>query len=239
MQMKGQYTHVRRKVMDPNANNQGNVPPPNYDPGQTLVVPTQVTGTSQGFTSPGATEAPRSTYAPALQPGSTNGTPYPDYSQYSQPVARNDRDRTLLALILIGAGALFLFDQLNIFRGIGDFVLLVVGGVFLYAYFNTRQGYRIGFLIPGAILLGIGAGQVISHLPVAGSFIGDNITAVTMGLGFCLIWLLERKLWWALIPGGILLFSGLASVVGNLWPLALIAVGVYLIYDPSRRRPAH
>ena len=236
--------------MDPNANNPGNVPPPAYDPGQTLIVPTQVTGTSaqQGYTAPGATEAPRApyeaaqsspNYAPTTQPAQGNTYP-PYYSQspYSQPTVRNDRDRTLLALILIGAGVLFLFDQLNIFRGFGDLVLLLVGGVFMYAYFNTRQGYRIGFLIPGAILLGIGVGQVLENLPLAGTFI-NNITTVTMGLGFCLIWLFERKHWWALIPGGILIFSGLASVIGNLWPLALIAIGVYLIYDQSRRRPAH
>lgn len=219
------------------ANNQGNVPPA-FDPGQTIAVPTQAADASEAPRSPYAGPAPSGSPSTGYSPTGQPGAGYP-YSGYSRPVARNDRDRTLLALILISAGVLFLFDQFHIFAGFGDLVLLVIGGVFLYAYFNTRSGHRIGFLIPGAILLGIGAGQVISDMPFVRSVTGDHVTALTMGLGFCLIWLLERKHWWALIPGGVLMLGGLSSVVGNFWPLALIAIGVYLIYDQSRRRPAH
>ncbi len=147
-------------------------------------------------------------------------------------VNRRYRERTILGLILIGGGLLFLLQQFAIFHNTGDLIPLLIGGLFMYAYFNTRAAYRIGFLIPGAILLGIGVGEVLKSL------IFLNLTALTLGLGFCLIWLLERRHWWALIPGGILIVSGISEVwiFGVLWPLALIALGVYLLYDQSRRR---
>ena len=65
------------------------------------------------------------------------------------------------------------------------------------------------------------------------------MTVLTLGLGFCLIWVLERKHWWALIPGGILVMVGLSNFWGimQFWPIALIALGVYLLFDQSRRKP--
>jgi hypothetical protein len=139
---------------------------------------------------------------------------------------------------MIAGGVLFLLSNLFSFRGFDGIVLLLIGGVFLYAYFNTRPGYRIGFLIPGAILTGIGVGQLLESFATFGFWAGEDLTAITMGLGFCLIWFLERKHWWALIPGGILVLAGLGSSVafGQLWPIALIVLGVYLLYDQSRRR---
>lgn len=149
-----------------------------------------------------------------------------------------ERDRTVLGLILIGGGALFLLDQFSPFTSFGDLVPLLLGAIFMYAYFTTRPGYRIGFLIPGAILLGVGAGQVLSDLPFMPFFGYADFHALPLGLGFCLIWFFERKHWWALIPGGILVLSGLSTLalVGSLWPLVLIALGAYLLFDQSRRQ---
>ncbi len=148
-----------------------------------------------------------------------------------------DRQRTFFALLLIGAGVLFLLQQFSIFRSSGDYILLVIGGVFMYAYFSTREGYRAGFLIPGAILLGIGAGQALQQLTFLHLWNGADLSGLTLGLGFCLIWALERRHWWALIPGGILVVSSLSDIlmVGRLWPVGLILLGIYLLYEQSRR----
>ena len=113
-----------------------------------------------------------------------------------------------------------------------------MGGILLYAYWNTQSGYRIGFLIPGAIILGLGVGLVLHSFQFFGGWGGDVVT-LGLGLGFCLIWVLERRHWWALIPGGILVLVGLSTIYifGALWPLALIALGAYLLYGHRWRRP--
>lgn len=151
---------------------------------------------------------------------------------------RRYRDRTILGIILIGGGLIFLLQQLAIFQNIGNLIPPLVGGLLMYAYFNTRAGYRIGFLIPGAILLGIGVGEALENLEFLRLWGMGDLSAFTLGLGFCLIWLLERRHWWSLIPGGILIVSSISEawIIGKLWPVALIALGVYLLYDQSRRR---
>jgi hypothetical protein len=233
--------------MDPYTSNGGSgaqpqsqsEPPPYNDPNPTRYIPPQ--------------EVPRSevpggeAYQPSGQQASPNPAGAPNsYQYYNQntvpysvnPAQRRDRDRSLLAMILIGAGVLFLLGQFSFFPGFGDMVLLLIGGIFMYAYFTTKPGYRIGFLIPGAILSGIGIGQFISDLPGTNFLFGGNITAITLGLGFCAIWFFERRHWWFLIPGGIILLGGLSSIfrVGALWPVVLIGLGIYLLYEQTHRR---
>ncbi len=172
---------------------------------------------------------------PPHQPSNANAQAGPFHPP---PQPRNsERDRTLLGLILVAGGVLFLLGQLDVFGSMGNLILLAIGSVFMYAYFTTSQGHRIGFLIPGAILLGIGTGVAINNLPLPWLWPAGDATVFTLGLGFCLIWALERKHWWALIPGGILVTVGLSSLfaIMQLWPLVLIGLGAYLLYEQSRR----
>jgi hypothetical protein len=242
--------------MDPYSTNpatQPQTPPGTDDPNVTRYIPPhEVPVTETPRPEVPRAETPAATYE---QPPASTTLPSYQYSQYQYggngqaqqstrprfglPVDKRDRDRTILALILIGGGALFLLDQFSFFPGFGDMILLLIGGIFMYAYFTTKPGYRIGFLIPGAILSGIGVGQFLSSFPGINTLFGSGITAVTLGLGFCMIWFFERRHWWFLIPGGIILLGGLSSMwrISALWPVVLIALGVYLLYDQSRRHP--
>src|SRR4051812_922042 len=170
--------------------------------------------------------------SPQPAPPPTTPAPGSPYSWNSWTAGRNDRDRSVLALVLIVGGVLFLTGQIAPFFGFGDLVLVLLGGVLLYGYWSTRSGHRIAFLIPGAILFGLGVGQLLSNFPFAGYWTGGDLTTLGLGLGFCLIWALERKHWWALFPGLILILVSLSSIsmIGNLWPLALIALGAYMLY---------
>ena len=72
-----------------------------------------------------------------------------------------------------------------------------------------------------------------------------------LGVGFLSIWLLGTLLrmpearFWPLIPGGILVFVGLAAMGGSVadllryaWPIVLIAVGLLVIVGGLRRAPS-
>ena len=147
-----------------------------------------------------------------------------------------------LALIVLGGVLLFL-ERLD--SGAHGYLLFIlIGGVFVAGYLYKRA---FGLLKPGALLLGIGGGLVFEDLH-SGPFVdGDNV-ALGLGLGFILIYvaslLYERQnRWWPLIPGGLLVIASLPEFVWvddvlDFWPVAVMAVGVLLLFRgvASRQR---
>lgn len=143
-----------------------------------------------------------------------------------------------LVLVVVGVGLL----GLQFVEGLGDSMwVLAIGAVFIAGYLG-RQAY--GLLIPGAILMGIGLGQVGEH--AFGSI--DGIGSIGLGVGFLAIYVIDRAYrgstsWWPLVPGGILLVTGAASlgepvsrVMDYAWPLLLVAAGLVLIFGVSLTR---
>lgn len=156
-------------------------------------------------------------------------------------MAENSDRRVIggIILIVVGLGLL----ALQLFEGLGRFTWpLLVGALFLAGYFARRT---YGFLIAGSILFGIGLGQLGEDIfDVA----GDGVETIGLGLGFVSIYVLDRidradAPWWPLIPGLILLATGLGSVGGEIanvmdyvWPGLLILIGLALIFGLSRNR---
>lgn len=145
---------------------------------------------------------------------------------------RNQRG-VVAGAILILLGLVFLAEQLV--GGFGEEVFLfVIGGAFLLGYFLRR---RYGFLIPGCILVGLAFGGLGENSPFA---IGD-FTNVGLGLGFVAIYLIDLAYtgsshWWPLIPGVILVVTGIAQgneAIENLfrvgWPLILVFIGLLIL----------
>jgi len=142
------------------------------------------------------------------------------------------------ALIVIGLVAL----ALQYFEGPGRaVVLLLAGGAFIATYFYSEI---TGLLIPGGILSGLGLGML-------GEWWGVSVrdpNAVGLGIGFIAIYVIERLYrhrahWWPLIPGVILVGSGLGAHFGDvghmLWrwaPAILVVLGVVLVVRAMKRR---
>jgi hypothetical protein len=157
---------------------------------------------------------------------------------------RNQRQiATGAILILIGLG---LF-ALQFLEGFGEAVIFfLIGGAFVAAYLYFRN---YGLLIPGGILLGLGLGSVGKGSVLA---FGD-FDAIGLGVGFVAIYVIAlvyegRSHWWPLIPGLILIVTGLASgtsferLLSVGWPLILIFLGLLLLAGAfglvGRRRDA-
>lgn len=157
-------------------------------------------------------------------------TPRPERPE--PPPHREQRAATGgIALVLIG-----IFFLLNNFfpNTVGRSFLLLVGVAFLLAYFMGRR--RVGFLIPGGIVSGLGLGVLLAQwFPGRES---GGIVLLCMAAGFGSIWIFERSQRWALIPGGILALIGafvLTSELAGLgdlrlwWPAILILLGLWVL----------
>lgn len=138
----------------------------------------------------------------------------------------------LLGISLVVLGVLLL---VVLQAGVGgEAIPLFIGAGFMVAYTTTRQ---YGFLVPGGILTGLGAGIVADSAADL-----EGATVLGLGLGFLLIAVVDVMVrgrtdgfWWPVIPGGILSIVGLATMPATeglaayLVPAALIVAGAVLI----------
>jgi hypothetical protein len=143
-----------------------------------------------------------------------------------------NRAKLIPGLILIILGIVFLLMQYFEF-GPGLFLALL-GLVFLILYVLTRS---YGLLIPGCILAGIGIGLMFDRPPL------NTAVAVPIGLGLAFIAIFVVQLvvarashWWPLIPGGILVLTGIAdgvpqaqTLIEKGWPLILVLIGLLIL----------
>ncbi len=173
-----------------------------------------------------------------------------------------NRNAIIGGLILIFGGALAFVGQIVPDRwglGFGLLTLLGLGAAFHIAGLLTRKA---GWFIPGGILTGIGAGVALVDGPLA-RLIPANLLPGDEGglfmLAFAGGWFLivlttalftDETQWWPLIPGGIMVLIGLAagfgsvfgsalSLLGRAWPIVLIAIGLYVLFQGRRgeKRP--
>jgi hypothetical protein len=151
-------------------------------------------------------------------------------------------------LLLVSFGLLVLAARLieleNLSLDLGLLFLPGLGALFLLQGLLNRNGR---LLVPGGILSGIGWGSWLNAGPLSlgAEGLGGGISLMVFGLGFASITVLsavstDKTHWWALVPGAILgaiglailaggIFLTLLTALGQLWPLALIAVGLYII----------
>ncbi len=153
------------------------------------------------------------------------------------------RGRVAAAVVLIIAGVVLYLLQSRVGLGISSFFFLV-GAAFVAAYFY-RGGY--GFLVPGGILLGLGLDN-LATVPSGYSF--HELSPAGLGIGFVLIYLIgliyrREAHWWPLIPGGVLIVTGLSSagmrvshVLSLIGPIALVLVGLAVLFGwVGRKKP--
>jgi hypothetical protein len=153
-------------------------------------------------------------------------------------VQRNRRSQLAAGAALVVIGIVVL--ALQYFEGPGRaIVLLLAGGSFIATYFYSEI---YGLLIPGGILSGLGLGML-------GEWWGASVrdpNAIGLGIGFASIYLIERIYrhrahWWPLIPGVILIGSGLGARFGDvghiLWrwaPAILVVLGIVIVVRAMR-----
>ncbi|HEU0027788.1 MAG TPA: hypothetical protein VFQ25_11790 [Ktedonobacterales bacterium] len=164
---------------------------------------------------------------------------------------RKNIDRGVWGAMLVVLGLMALAANIWNSALIGTLVLPVLGVMFIVWGYLQRSG---GLMIPGGILTGLGLGTLAQQtlLVTANGEARGGIVVLGLALGFLAIMPLSQMAeghfhWWPSIPGGILLVVALAilagpggvgvlQALGMLWPVALIAVGAYLLWMLYRSR---
>jgi hypothetical protein len=146
--------------------------------------------------------------------------------------------RSLVGVLLIGLGALFLLGTLGIFQMVASMVIAMVflagaaacGLIFL----NNRQQWWAIFpaFMLGFIGLHIGFGWL---LPVVGG--SGTLFLGGLGLSFLAVYAVQRAHWWPVIPGGVLLSLALGGmIIRILFPVLLVGAGLYLLARMPRKQ---
>jgi hypothetical protein len=156
-------------------------------------------------------------------------------------------------LVLIAIGLLALFGQLlpeGITSNLGLYIVSALGLIFIIWGIAARND---GLMIPGGILSGIGLGIILiegvrwpANVDEGGVFMLAFAAGWVLIVGLTAVFT-PKTHWWPLIPGGIMAVIGLAvlfgglfmtalELVGILWPVALIILGLFILYQARRPR---
>ena len=152
----------------------------------------------------------------------------------------SDRPRrgVFAGALLLGLGVVLLVTQfVPQIRALDLWSLapLAVGVAFLAAY---AYGRHYGLLIAGCLLTGLGMGALLTQLPL---HVPSEATVVGLGLGFIAVYPTDLAVrgrqpgqWWPLVPGVIIVFTGIAPALWNdFWRVApaavLIVIGIGIL----------
>ena len=127
--------------------------------------------------------------------------------------------RVYTGLLLLGLGVLILLQNLGVLQAGTSFEAIlfgtafILGGfAFLAVLFTNRTNWWAA--IPGITLCSIGVLILVSALlPVIGELIGGAIILGGIALSFWVIFFLDTRNWWAIIPGGTLLTLAAITVL--------------------------
>lgn len=121
--------------------------------------------------------------------------------------------RVFLGGLLLIIGVAALLDSLNIipFSGLLWGVLFVLGGsAFIVYLFQNRKAWWA--IIPGVVLIGLGiiilGSSLVPNFPEA---IGGAIFFLGISVAFLVVYLMNNKFWWAIIPSGVM--ASLAATI--------------------------
>lgn len=143
------------------------------------------------------------------------------------------RNAALWGLLLIAAGILFLLQNLGWFGGLTDLIwtgLFGFGGlVFLYIFLTHREE-QWWAAIPGFTLLGLAAVTFLDNFgprfiePLTGSiFLGS------IGVGFVMVYLANPRMWWAIIPGGVMITLAVVAGIDEIGGRGFDSGGVFFL----------
>ena len=138
------------------------------------------------------------------------------------------------AYVLLVIGVMVPLIELGVLEDafIATYVMIVIALPFLAAFLYNRKNW--GFLIPAYVLLVIGLMVPLIELGVLRDTLIATYVMLSISIPFFVVYLLNTKNWWALIPGGILAVIGLGFLIAEasvelIFAGALIVAGIIIV----------
>jgi signal transduction histidine kinase len=125
-----------------------------------------------------------------------------------------------------------MLDSLNILKFSADYIISIIGVIFLLSYFATKNPL---LLIPGVML------SLFSLILLFNLYNLPYMWLLGISLSFFAVYITKEKYTlWALIPGSILLAMTIIAVFEfyteiNAFPIILIMLGAYLLYKNYKK----
>ena len=149
-----------------------------------------------------------------------NVTPNPNSGE-SQPVffSRERNSKLIWGIVLIVGGFFFLLQQFSIFSFVSNLVwvaLFAGGALFFVGWFLRNPRANWWAAIPGFTLAGLASVSLIDQFNIGAlSDLSGPLFLAAIGLGFAVIFLVNPEMWWALIPGGVMMTLAVVAYVDS------------------------
>lgn len=164
-----------------------------------------------------------------------------DAGLHLRPNSPPRRRGVLGGLVVFAVGFAFLLPALRI-QNAGPVLFLALGCAFAAAYV---LGYRqFVYLVPGAILIGLGVGLLIPAMFELGR-VAPAVFYGALSAAFLVVTMLAPDHRWPLVPAVLLATFAVLGVVGGvdllpgvqpfIMPIVLMLVGGYLLIEPTTR----
>jgi hypothetical protein len=156
-------------------------------------------------------------------------------------VDRSDGLMLLAAYILLAIAGLIALVPSGVLQdeAIALYVLPAIALPFLGVFIWDRRLWWA--LIPAYVLLAVGGVVILAEMAGASDDLVTAYVLIAIALPFFVVYILNRKNWWALIPGGILAVIGLSFLVAEgafvlLGAAVLFIAGAWILVRAFTRR---
>jgi hypothetical protein len=147
----------------------------------------------------------------------------------------------LPAYVLWAIAGLIALSESNILGDpwIAFYVLTAIALPFLVVYLRDRSQWWA--LIPAYVLLAIGLMVTLLENGILSDLLVPAYVMFAIAIPFLVVFTLNRKLWWALIPGGVLAIIGIAFLIAEaavqfILPAVFIVLGIVILVRVFTRK---